>query len=169
MLLLYDLSVWIHILAAATWIGGMAFLVFVIVPLLRMPEYRERAAALVHRSGLKFRAVGWICLGTLIITGTFNMWFRGLHWADFFNGSYAQNPVARALGLKLLLVAGVLAVSAVHDFYVGPRATLLWQNDPSSKEAMRFRRQAAMLGRVNALLALAIVFLAVALVRGGIP
>jgi hypothetical protein len=139
------------------------------VPLLRSPEYRERAAELVRRSMLKFRVVGWICLGTLIATGSYNMWVRGLRWSSFFNGSYQQNPIARALGWKLLLVAVVLVVSAVHDFYIGPRATLLWSQAPDSRDALRFRKLAGTFGRVNALLALAIVFLAVMLVRGGLP
>jgi len=164
---LYLVSVWIHVLAAMTWVGGMAFLVFVMVPILRLPEYRERASALVHRSMIKFRLVGWICLATLIVTGSFNMWVRGLRWSAFLDGSAALNPVARALGYKLVLVAVVLAVSAVHDFYIGPRATRLWQQAPDSQEATRFRKRAAMFGRVNALLALAIVFFAVMLVRGG--
>lgn len=168
MTVLYLISVWLHVLAAMTWVGGMAFLVFVMVPLLRMPEYRERAAELVRRSMLKFRVVGWACLGTLIVTGSYNMWVRGLRWSSFFDGSYQQNPIARALGLKLLLVAAVLVVSAVHDFYIGPRATLLWSQAPDSAGALRFRKLAGMFGRVNALLALAIVYLAVMLVRGGI-
>lgn len=165
---LYLFSVWIHVLAAMTWVGGMAFLVLVMVPLLKSPEHKERAAALVQRSMVKFRAVGWGCLGTLVLTGSFNMWFRGLRWASFFDGTFAQNPIARALGYKLLLVALVLVLSAVHDFSIGPTAAKLWQEAPDSPQALKLRKLAGTFGRVNALLALAIVFLAVALVRGGL-
>lgn len=165
---LYLVSVWVHVLAATLWVGGMAFLVLVVVPLLRAPESRATAAKFIHTSGLRFRSVGWICFAIFIATGSFNMWVRGLRWADFFNGSYRENPIARTLAMKLVLVAVVLCVSAVHDFWIGPRATELWQSAPDSAEATRFRKRAAMLGRVNALLALAIVFLAVALVRGGL-
>lgn len=169
MTLLYELSVYVHILAACAWVGGMAFLVVVIVPLLRGQELSEVAAAFVQRSGERFRTLGWICLGTLVLTGTFNMWFRGIHWADFFDGAFVHNPIARPLALKLLLVAGVLAVSAFHDFYVGPRATRLWKQDPGSDEAKRARKRAALFGRVNGTLSLIIVLLAVFVVRGGFP
>jgi hypothetical protein len=60
----------------------------------------------------------------------------------------------------------VLLVSAVHDFSLGPRATVAIAKDPTSAEAERFRRRASVLGRLNALLALALVALGVILVRG---
>ncbi|MBX5482846.1 MAG: DUF4149 domain-containing protein [Myxococcaceae bacterium] len=163
---LYELSVWLHILAACAWIGGMAFLVFVVVPLLRRPDLSKVAAAFVQKSGERFRILGWTCLGILVATGSFNMWIRGIHWSSFFDGTYAQNPSARALAWKLLLVAAVLVVSAIHDFYVGPRATRLWEADPTSAEAKRARRQASRYGRINGTLALIIVLLAVFIVRG---
>jgi len=60
----------------------------------------------------------------------------------------------------------VLVVSAVHDFSVGPRASVAIQRDPGSPEAERLRRQASLMGRGNVLLALALVAVAVTLVRG---
>lgn len=169
MTLLYQLSVYVHILAACAWVGGMAFLVVVVVPLLRRKELSSVAAAFVQKSGERFRTLGWICLGTLVATGTLNMWFRRIAWSSFFDGSFAKNPIARPLAVKLLLVALVLAVSAFHDFYVGPRATALWQKDPTSREALKARKQAAMFGRINGTLSLIIVLLAVFIVRGGLP
>jgi putative copper export protein len=166
---LYYLSVWLHVLAAAVWIGGMAFIVLVVVPLIRQPSSRDWAASFIHRSGLRFRAVGWVCLALLVVTGAVNMGFRGLRWGELFTTGYAGNPIGRALMWKLILVAGVLVVSAVHDFRIGPRATELWQQDPASPEAARFRRLAGIFGRINALLALAIVLLAVMVARGGWP
>lgn len=169
MLTLYLVSVWLHILAATVWIGGMAFLVLVVVPLIRNPESRPWAATFIMRSGLKFRTVGWVCFGLLIATGAFNMWFRGLRWGAFFTGEYRDNPIAVALFYKLLLVGAVLVISAVHDFWLGPRAAQIWEQHPDSAEATRFRKLASRMGRANALLALAIVFLAVCVVRGGLP
>ena len=45
---LYLVSVWLHILAAMAWVGGMLFLVAVLVPLLRTPAMRPQATALFH-------------------------------------------------------------------------------------------------------------------------
>ncbi|MBL8957987.1 MAG: DUF4149 domain-containing protein [Myxococcaceae bacterium] len=168
MLWAYELSVWLHVLAACAWVGGMVFLVVVLVPVVKRGD-AALAAALIEGSGRRFRTLGWVCLGTLLATGTLNMHFRGIHFGDFFDGSFAQNPVARPLALKLLLFAAVLALSAVHDFLVGPRATAAWRRAPSSPEARAGRRQASLFGRVNGVLALLIVLLAVFVARGGYP
>jgi putative copper resistance protein D len=162
----YVLSVWLHILAAATWLGGMLFLALAVVPLLRRPEYQGIAAPLVHWLGVRFRWVGWICLGLLVLSGTFNLIYRGYGWDDVWSGRLWQGPFGQALGIKLFLVAVILVLSAVHDFRIGPRATALWQANPASAEARRLRRQASWIGRLNLILALIVVALAVILVRG---
>ena len=163
---LYLLSVWLHLLAMAVWIGGMIFLALVVVPVVRRPAHRERAASLIHDSGTRFRTVGWVCLGLLVASGIVNLAYRGYDWADLWSGRLWQGPIGHLLGGKLLLVAVVLLLSAVHDFWIGPRATTLWQTDPDSAQALRLRRQASWFGRINLLVALAIVALGVMLVRG---
>lgn len=162
---LYVLSVWLHILAAATWIGGMLFVVVVVVPWLRRGD-RAQAAAFLRQTGSRFRALGWICFAILVGTGSFNLWIRGVHLGDLVDPAFFAKPFGRAVILKLLTFAAVLAVSAVHDFYLGPRAALVTERDPKSDEATRLRRWAGRLGRVNALLALVLVALAVIIVRG---
>lgn len=162
----YILSVWLHILAAATWLGGMLFLALAVVPLLRRPEYGGIAAPLVHWLGVRFRWIGWVCLGLLVLSGTFNLIYRGYGWDDVWSGRLWQGPFGQALGIKLALVAVIFVMSAVHDFRIGPRATALWQANPASPEAKRLRRQASWIGRLNLILALVVVALAVILVRG---
>ena len=166
---LYTVSVWLHILAASLWIGGMGFLVLVIVPILRRPGSDARQlAVLVHELGMRFRTVGWGAFITLILTGTLSMYVRQLSWADLVTGAAWENPVMRALTVKLVLVAVVLVLSAYHDFVTGPRATAAWKQAADAPETLRLRRQASRMGRLNALLALAIVGLAVLIVRGGL-
>jgi uncharacterized membrane protein len=163
---LYIVSVWLHILAAATWIGGMVFLVLVLLPVTRMAEYRGAASGLMHWTGVRFRFVGWVCLGLLLASGIVNLLYRGVGWAELTSGEFWAGGFGRAFGLKMILVAIILVGSAIHDFYVGPRATAAWQSDPASPRARSMRRRATMFGRVNLLLALAVVILAVIMVRG---
>ena len=59
---LYLLSVWIHILAATVWIGGMSFLVLVVVPWLRRGG-RVEAAVFLRETGERFRNVGSLLEG----------------------------------------------------------------------------------------------------------
>lgn len=163
---LYLLSVWLHILTATLWIGGMLFLAFVLVPVIRRLKDREAAVALVHETGVRFRFVGWGCLGLLLLTGIVNLISRGFGWRDVWSGRILEGPFGQALGLKLLLVAIILLISLLHDFVVGPQATALGQVNPASPRAVRLRRQASWLGRLNLLLAFAVVALGVMLVRG---
>jgi hypothetical protein len=67
-------------------------------------------------------------------------------------------------GMKIVLVAVMLVLSAIHDFSLGPRASLL---DPESPEAGRLRRLSVALARFNGVFALALVYVAVRLARGG--
>jgi putative copper export protein len=144
----------------------MIFLALVLVPVTRRPEYRSAAGSLVHQVGVRFRSLGWICLGLLLVSGILNVAYRGFGWADLGSGRLWQGPFGRALGIKLLLVALVLLLSALHDFFIGPRATVLWQTQPTSPATQRLRRQAGWIGRINLLLALIIVALGVVLMRG---
>lgn len=162
---LYFVSVWIHVLAAITWIGGMFFLVLVVVPWLRGRD-RATAAVFLRETGTRFRNVGWTCFAVLLATGVLNLWLRGVRPENFTQREWLTSPFGHAVICKLGLFALVLVLSAVHDFFVGPRATLAVEDDPHSPAAEALRRQASLLGRANALLALLLVALGVILVRG---
>ncbi|MCA9675811.1 MAG: DUF4149 domain-containing protein [Kofleriaceae bacterium] len=162
---LYLVSVWLHILAAMTWIGGMLFLVLVVVPWLRRGD-RATAAAFLRDTGTRFRDVGWTCFGVILATGTFNLWVRGVRIADLARPSWRASPFGKAVLWKLAVFALVLVVSAYHDFVIGPRATAALRDAPGSVAAERLRRRASWLGRLDAVLALILVALAVILVRG---
>jgi uncharacterized membrane protein len=124
--------------------------------------------ALLGALGRRFRTVGWICIGLLIVTGIFNAGFRGITWDSFLSGRFLASWFGQVLAAKLVLVVAMIAISAWHDFVVGPASVgLLERNDPAEAEqTARTRLQASVLGRVNGLLALAVLALAVFLVRG---
>ncbi len=159
------ISVWLHILAATVWLGGMAFLVLVVVPWLRAGE-RSNAMAMLRETGLRFRTVGWGCFVVLVATGTFNLYMRGVRPGNLIDPLWLSGDFGRAFAIKAGLFTVVLVISAVHDFWLGPRATHLLEKDPASPEGQKLRRWVSLIGRANALLALAIVFFAVVLVRG---
>jgi putative copper resistance protein D len=162
---LYLFSVWVHILAAMTWVGGMGFLVLVVVPWLRAGN-RAEAGKFLRETGERFRMVGWSCFVALIVTGTVNLYYRGVRPADFARTEWLHTQFGRAITLKLSVFVLILLMSAVHDFVIGPRAVRAIEADPTSSESARLRRYASVLGRVNALAALVVVALAVTLIRG---
>jgi len=163
---LYLAAVWLHLLALAVWLGGMLFLALVLVPATRRPEQRLLAPALFHQVATRFRWVGWACLALFIVTGLIMLGYRGYGLADAFNGRLWQGAFGHTLALKLTLVAVILAISAVHDFWLGPRAVAQWQRDPTGPAGQRLRRQASWIGRITLLLALVVSVLGVLLVRG---
>ncbi|MDH3732407.1 MAG: DUF4149 domain-containing protein [Gemmatimonadota bacterium] len=161
---LYILNVTVHVLAAFVWLGGMLFLA-IVAPILRDLESPELRSRLFREIGERFRWVGWTCIGILLVTGVLNLQFAGvLNAASLLDASFWATPYGRTLGGKLGAVLAMLLISAVHDFFLGPRATSLL---PGSAESIVFRRRASYLARVNALLGLLVVWAAVLIARGG--
>ena len=163
---LYLVSVGLHIVAAAAWLGGMLFLVLVVVPALRAPSLAAQAATAIRIVGERFRTVGWATLLVLIVTGAANAAFRAGSLEELAGPAWWAAPFGRILALKLALVALVLVLSGLHDFVIGPRAGRLMSEAPGAPRTLAYRQAARWMGRVNLLLALAIVALAVRLVRG---
>lgn len=167
MRLLYLTSVWIHIIAATVWIGGLFFLVLVVVPWLRGGGAGAvDAGTLLRQTGVRFRSVGWICFGLVLLTGLFNLWVRGVRPENLIDPGWWTSDFGSAVGLKLLAFTMVIAVSWIHDFRIGPRATEAIRRDPRSEETQALRKRASQLGRLNGVLALVLVALGVVLVRG---
>jgi putative copper export protein len=162
---LYLTSVTIHLLAAMLWLGGTFFLAIVGAPVLRRVEPAELRSELFRRLGTRFRAVGWIAIAVLVMTGITNLAFRGmLNLETLGSPAFWQRPYGQALAWKLALVAVMLALAAVHDFALGPRASRYALGSPEAEAA---RRSAAWLARANAVLGIALVAVAVRLARGG--
>lgn len=163
---LYLISVWLHVMAAVIWIGGTIFLALVFIPALRRPEFGSIAVELILWTVLRFRLIGWLCFLVFIATGTTNLIFRGVTWSDVFDPLFWRSSFGSLLTFKLVTVALILAISAVHDFVIGPRATAAWQRDARSEETLRLRKQAVQIARINLFLALIAVAVGTTLVRG---
>jgi len=58
----------------------------------------------------------------------------------------------------------MIILSAIHDFVIGPASTRV---TPGTPEAIRLRRRAAYVARINALIGMVLVYTAVRLARGG--
>jgi len=162
---LYILSVWLHILAATIWVGGMLFLVLVVVPWLRSGG-QQYAGLFLRETATRFRSIAWWCFGVVLVTGTFNLWMRGVRFGNFVDPQWLASPFGSTVAAKLAVFALVLAISARHDWVVGPQASAAIAKDPRSEEADRLRRAASLHGRLNTLLALLLLAIGVMIVRG---
>ncbi|MFP5471299.1 MAG: CopD family protein [Bacteroidia bacterium] len=153
----YVISVFLHVVFAAFWIGGMLFLPLILLPSIN--NHNDRIF-LLHKTGIKFRFYGWIALIGLIATGIYNMCAKGLPFSWQF---LTENDYGKLLGLKLLFFTAMLIIGSVHDFYVGNKAIEQMQLENTSK----MKYVARWSGRINLILALLIAFLGVVLSRGG--
>ena len=151
----------VHVLAAMVWLGGMLFFA-IAAPVLRRVEDEAARATLFEALGRRFRLVGWICVGVLLLTGVEQLRMRGWWGADFWGSGILETALGERLAWKLGLVAVMIAVQASHDFWLGPRAGSATLGTP---EARALRARAAWLARINALLGVALVFAAVRLGR----
>jgi uncharacterized membrane protein len=162
----YWISVTVHLLAAFVWLGGMFFLGLVGAPVLRAVEPENLRQRLFNALGSRFRVIGWVTIAILIATGLLNMQYRGLlQWDGVLaEPAFWRSAVGRALAGKLAAVVIMIVLSGVHDFILGPAAS---RASAGSAASRRLRRNAAVLGRLNALVGVALVIAAVRLARGG--
>ena len=98
---------WLHLSAAALWVGGLVQLAFVIWPL--EPALRRQAF-------LRFSKLATGLIVVLLSAGTYLSILRLPHLADLWNERYGQ-----VLLVKLGLVSLALAWGAAHHFLVRPR------------------------------------------------
>ncbi|MDR7484666.1 MAG: copper resistance protein CopC [Armatimonadota bacterium] len=101
---------WIHLMAAAVWIGGLACLLVVLLG--APPDRPELSRALVPR----FSAAALVCLGLLVVTGAYSAWLHipGLR-------AFVTTDYGRALLLKIVLVVPLAGLGALNRFLLRPR------------------------------------------------
>ena len=162
---LYVLSVWLHIVAAAVWVGSMAFFALVVAPVIRTGS-SESLGPLVRSLGVRFRVLGWTCLVVLVLTGISNLAIRGFGASELVSEAFWGTPFGRALAYKLVVVAAVIGSTLAHDLLFTARAIGRLGDAPSAPDVVRRRKIASWLGRATLLLSLAVLLLAVVLVRG---
>ncbi|MDI3339456.1 MAG: DUF4149 domain-containing protein [Sphaerobacter sp.] len=166
MLTVWAVIRWVHLLAAIAWIGGMLFILLVLLPVLRRALPPTERTLLFARVGQRYGVLSWIALSILVVTGFLNGERRGIAWQHLLDSDYG-----RTLALKLLFVALVIVIALVHAFYFGRRIARLAEeakargDDPAlAAERRRLQRMSMALSGLSLLLNLAIVLLAAALV-----
>jgi len=134
----------------------MIFISLILAPALRkFPQ--DTRWELLRTVGTATRAVGWIAVMILLFTGFLNLLHLQIQWNTF---------IGRLLMIKLTLVAVMIVLSALHDFILGP-FLVARQRTPASQPSshLRLRRFVPWLARINLLLALAVIYLAVLIAR----
>ncbi|RMH05163.1 MAG: hypothetical protein D6699_03670 [Aquificota bacterium] len=146
-----EVVLFIHIVLACLWVGGMLFLVFVFAPYIRRLPFRDQA---FQEVGKRFSFYGTLlALSLLFITGMLNFH----HVVGISNLFEFQSVYVKTFWQKLGFFILVVIVSLVHDLYFGKRSV--------GSDFHRF--MARLLGFLNLFLSLFIIYLAVKLRFGG--
>jgi uncharacterized membrane protein len=93
---------WIHVTAAVIGVGGMAFLLFILMPSLGAvdPEHRDLFAKQVMD---RFRWIIWSAIIVLLVSGLYSI--RQYYWEMAWGKSWAL------LALKIVLALFVFAIA----------------------------------------------------------
>ena len=181
---MYQAAVFIHLASAIVWIGGSLFLALVLIPAMRRmasdagatpgggPGGGDGAGAmpsdLLGAMARRFRVISWVCIALLVATGLYILPTRyGIGFGEFF--SLGGHFIA-TLQVKVGLVAVVIWLSAWHDFILGPYVNRLLAAAQAGAEPPGYlpalRRGVIWVARINVLLTILIVALAVTMTRG---
>jgi uncharacterized membrane protein len=110
---------WLHILAVVVWMGGLVFQWLVVWPILSRATTGPERLRLGLVLEARFRAVMWPVVGLVLFTGLYNV-MRVLY-ATSLAGGRLPLTFARLLGVKLLLVALMIAIQAMLQWVIHPR------------------------------------------------
>ena len=119
------LVLWIHVLSAIFWVGGMLFLTVVLAPVFRSESSQPQAYVFFQKVAKRFRTGVWVAVLFLVSTGPLLL---SKHVSLAM--PLKQWPSVILLKLGLVVVLLVLAVS--HDLIVGPRAGALKKKTQAS-------------------------------------
>ncbi|WP_447969039.1 DUF4149 domain-containing protein [Nitrospira sp. M1] len=144
--------VWIHLVAAITFIGGLIYLHLVLRPVLRSQGKEPESNEVLRQTGQRFRTITWMSLIALILTGAFNMLSEG-------GSARIETEWGVVLMLKLFLFAIAFGLVLIHDFVLDPYASSS-QQSVKPQVVMSNIRRAAFVQQMILVLTLVILFVA---------
>ena len=166
---MYQAAVAVHIVSAVVWLGGMLFLVMVMLPIARQAMRSEVPAAgleILKDAANRFLPVAWTAMILLGLSGGYLAWEHwGIRPDVFFSDS---GRFMQILQVKTGLFMMVVLLSLIHDFWLGPKILEKLDAARAAGEVLPQslgRKVVRMTAGVNLLAAVTILVLAVWLIR----
>lgn len=161
--IVYFWALLFHFFAAAFWVGGMFFFVFVFRSVYTDPELKEVKSRLLFKVAVRFRSVSYLIFLILAVSGIGILFSKGFY-LNFGDANYWTSFGGSVFLLKISLFLFLVGSSAIHDFLVGPIAFQEMENDPEIKT--KYRKYASFFGRLNLIVSIGIAILGLAFSRG---
>ncbi|MFZ3071642.1 MAG: DUF4149 domain-containing protein, partial [Thermodesulfobacteriota bacterium] len=76
--MIFKVSLFLHVLAAIFWIGGMLFLSLVVAPFLKSLNDPVKKSEIYQFVGKRYRFFGWVAIVILLVTGPVNFYYIGV-------------------------------------------------------------------------------------------
>jgi len=148
---------WIHLIAAAIWVGGSLFIGIVFSPLLKtMTNSVEERMQIMIRVGRRFNKVAVPSLIILMITGLYTS-----HALIGKPELLVSTSYGMFLIIKIFLVIGLVVVYAVHVRVIRKDIEeKIMSNQMPEPEIQKLRKKIIILGEITVVLSIAILFFA---------
>lgn len=145
---------WVHLLATVTWVGSIASISILVLPAMKRSVKPADQLAFLDAMQKRLEPIAWFCLGTLIVTGLFQM-SANVHYNGFLDTS---TQWSLAILAKHLLVVAMIIVTAVQTWEVFPaiRRTLLRREKASEETLAILQKREERLLRMNFILSIMI-------------
>ena len=148
---------WIHLVAAAIWVGGSLFIGIVFSPLLKtMADSMQERMQIMIRVGRRFNKVAVPSLIILMITGLYSS-HTLLGKPEFlFSTSYGAFLI-----IKMILVIALIVIYAIHVRVIRKDVEeKIMSNQMPEVEIQKLRKKIIILGEITVVLSITILFFA---------
>ena len=148
---------WIHLIAAAIWVGGSLFIGIVFSPLLKtMTDSVEERMKIMIRVGRRFNKVAVPSLIILMITGLYTS-----HALIGKPELLVSTSYGTFLIIKIFLVIALVVVYVVHVRVIRKDIEeKIMSNQMPEPEIQKLRKKIIILGEITVVLSIAILFFA---------
>ena len=154
---------WIHLVAAAIWVGGSLFIGIVFSPLLKtMTDSMQERMQIMIRVGRRFYKVAVPSLIILMVTGLYSS-HTLLGKPEFlFSTSYGAFLI-----IKIILVIALIITYIVHVRVIRKDIEdKIMSNQMPENQIQKLRKKIIILGEITVVLSIAILFFAALLDAG---
>jgi len=154
---------WIHLIAAAIWVGGSIFIGIVFSPILKtITTTVEERIQIMIKVGKRFNKVAVPALIILMITGLYNSHLL-LSKPDLLMAT----SYGIFLTIKIVLVIALIITYAVHVRVIRKDVEdQIMSNQMSIQQIQKLRKKIIILGEITVVLSVAILFFAALLDAG---
>ena len=148
---------WIHLVAAAIWVGGSLFIGIVFSPLLKtMTSSIEERMQIMIRVGRRFNKVAVPSLIILMVTGLYTSHVLLSRPDLLVSTSYGTFLI-----IKIILVIALIVTYAVHVRVIRKDIEeKIMSNQMPEPEIQKLRKKIIILGEITVVLSIAILFFA---------